>query len=815
MLPSASILQRLARWRDWLPLAILLVALASAFALSGDRPYQRDGVANEMASEDLAVAGNLSPDHYFRLATRIWRNEDGGFEYELFGRFPIGRYALIKLASLPFESDFSASLLATRVLILALFSGAALFAYLALARIAGSRWIALSAVLLAFSGIYALHFADSVAGQSAMDLFGVMLAFHGMAVFVQEGRFRQLLIKTCAALLLGWHAFALVLPFALLSFGGEALALVRSAFASGGGARALAAALPALARSRFIALAAVSILFGSALLALNFANEYAAYGGGKSLLELPSVDSLMKQTGADEYFSADQPDRLFRPDFWETQFARAGAASVPYALAALFGDWDIKATHDPGRDLETFGVLALAATGALALAAALAGAAIARRHRLSLAALALLGFFWIIPFRYNTHIIEGVFFIGIPMAMVAAALMGARALTGDRPIARFAIVALGAASAVVFALSALYESRPYEDANRMAEEFDVAMLSELRAMRDMTMGKSVLASSEVTTYVPDVQRYPVSYALAGSYVVYEGWPAAPHDFTVSRYRDEAFGLLTPDNKFVFLYGHIDPQDLRRAERRRLEASEPAARAEFDVYLAGDRLRYLKSPCAPEDADAFFFAHFFPADADYLRGDGEYAGFDGVNFPFAASGNAFDGACMATAHLPDYPAAAIRTGQYVSDSPMGRVASEEGAWAVSIFPPPSAETLAAYESAYQAAADGGEPAARSGFNLHLNGNNTMSYLKEPCSEEDARGRFFLSVHPADISDLPTERRELGHESLNFDFVPPHGVAFNGKCMATRRLPDYDIERIETGKRAPGGERLWDAEMAIGD
>ena len=41
--------------------------------------------------------------------------------------------------------------------------------------------------------------------ETVMDLFGVMLTFHGMVVFVQEDRFRQLLGKVCAALLLGWH----------------------------------------------------------------------------------------------------------------------------------------------------------------------------------------------------------------------------------------------------------------------------------------------------------------------------------------------------------------------------------------------------------------------------------------------------------------------------------------------------------------------------------------------------------------------------------------------------------------------------------
>ena len=223
--------------RSWLPLAILLVALASALALGGDRGYfyRADGLHNEQTSKSLAIAENLSPKHGFRLATRIWRNEDGGFKYDLYGRTPIVGFALIKLAALPFEGGHAAKLLAARVLQLLMFCGAAVFAYLALARIAGSRWIALAAVLFAFSGLYALYFADSVVSETAMDLFGAALVFHGMVVFVQEGRFRQLLLKTCAALLLGWHVYALILPFALWGFGGESLALVRANAGSNGG----------------------------------------------------------------------------------------------------------------------------------------------------------------------------------------------------------------------------------------------------------------------------------------------------------------------------------------------------------------------------------------------------------------------------------------------------------------------------------------------------------------------------------------------------------------------------------------------------
>ena len=827
---------KFAHIRSWLPLAVLLAALASAIAMGGgDRGYlyRFHGIHDQMTAKNLAVAANLSPKHGFRLATAAWRDEDGGFEYDLYGRFPIGGYALIKFAISPFGSRVSAQTLAARALMLLMFCGAAILAYLALARIAGNRWVALSSVLLAFSSLYALYYSDSVAGETVMDLFGVALVFHGMAVFAQEGRFRQLLLKTCAALLLGWHVYGLVLPFALLGFGGEAFALVRSALSSGGGVRA---ALPALARSRFAALAAVSVLFGSALLAFNFANEYAAYGGSRSLRDLPSVDSMLNRLGATD--SYENRSEWSPGNFLRRQSRRAGVASAPYAVAG-FADYDSPPLPPPSFWWTAWGVAASVA----ALAAALAAP---RRFRLPMASLALMGFCWALAARGNSsselHPNEGLFYIGAPLALWSGALIGARRLLGARLGGALAI-GIAALAASAFALSALHAARIRSD-ERDETKWTRAVMADMDAIREIAAGKSVLITSDAWR---TVDQYPDSgevaeYYLAGSYI-WEGaeldlrgadaaWTrvwryierrlktdsrGADADYAVIRYRDESLSL-TPGNRYLFLYKSADLPELYRSERRRLESSEPDASSEFDVYLENRALRYLKSPCAPEDADARFFAHFFPPDPAYLRGEGAPIGFDGVNFEFArvvneVAGNHgvyFDDACMMTANIPYRSIAAIHTGQYTVGG--------ERLWDAAIFPPPSAETLALYESAYRAVADGGEPAARYRFDLHLNrlnGNKTISYLKEPCSEEDARGRFFLSVHPADVADLPAERRELGHESRNFDFVPPHGAVFNGKCMATRQLPDYDIDRIETGQNAPGGERLWDASVEVGD
>ena len=81
-----------------------------------------------------------------------------------------------------------------------------MLAWASLVLITGRRWLAVSATLAAFGSYTALYASDMVATEGAPDLFGAMLAFHGIARYHFPGRrrrFGQLLAKSCAALLLG------------------------------------------------------------------------------------------------------------------------------------------------------------------------------------------------------------------------------------------------------------------------------------------------------------------------------------------------------------------------------------------------------------------------------------------------------------------------------------------------------------------------------------------------------------------------------------------------------------------------------------
>ena len=61
------------------------------------------------------------------------------------------------------------------------------------------------------------------------------------------------------------------------------------------------------------------------------------------------------------------------------------------------------------------------------------------------------------------------------------------------------------------------------------------------------------------------------------------------------------------------------------------------------------------------------------------------------------------------------------------------------------------------------------------------------------------RFFLHVYARDAADLPAERREYGFDNLDF-FFTEYGAVSAGACRVVRPLPEYAIERIETGQGA---------------
>ena len=92
--------------------------------------------------------------------------------------------------------------------------------------------------------------------------------------------------------------------------------------------------------------------------------------------------------------------------------------------------------------------------------------------------------------------------------------------------------------------------------------------------------------------------------------------------------------------------------------------QPVARSDFDVYIRGGVLAYLKENCAAGDTDARFFLHSIPADSADLPAESRESGFANLDFQFAEYGARAGDKCVVARELPDYDIERIRTGQFV-------------------------------------------------------------------------------------------------------------------------------------------------------
>ena len=657
------------RGAERLTLPLLLLALSTLFLCNIDKGYfYRSGKHDGDTAKNLVIAENLSPDHNFRLFKKAPPGPGGAPVYEMYSRFPVGGFALIKLAILPFGNDLSASILAARMLMLLLFSAAALLAFHSLARITSHRWIALAATLAAFSSWYMLYYGNAVSVEYSVDLFAVMLVFHGMVVFVQEGRFRQLLARTCVALLLGWRVYAFLLPFLILGLASEAIGAWKEGTALWPRARSTVAAV---LRSRYTALGVFALLFGAAVLGFNFANEYAAFGGETRVTELPSVQSMLRRTGLEQ--DLEDPSLEWWLRFLREQFHRVRVASVPFVLTdwgaglrGWFPSVPLSASGLSAPELWVYFVLLLMGVAASAAVVRLARRLLARRHRMLLATLALSGFFWALPMRHNTgdpsHNHEALFYVGVPLVFYSLLLLYVHKRWGHRPVAGLAVAAL-----LAFVVSTFQMDRRWRLDVRAAETQQTAA-AEFRTIRETTRGKVVLFSGSVEPewsrqaaqahYLADTAR---RYYLAGSVRTRSRdveVAARAADFIVTTDRVESDALLTPGNELVFLYDSAGIDDLLefyRAAYQRVVSGEPAARSYFDVYLRDDALVHVREPCVEEDMRGGIFVNMIPEDRkDLPEGHGSF-----IRGPVL-----FEGKCIAVFPLPDYPISGIRTGQAI-------------------------------------------------------------------------------------------------------------------------------------------------------
>ena len=828
---KGSAVRRLRAVRDsgWLPLGALLVALSTVFLFVGERGHFYRGLYAGHTAKNLALTANLSSQHGFLFTHKGYR-ADGTIHYELYNRFPIGFYMLVKLATAPFQGDLFAQIVAARTLMLAFFCAAAVLAYLALAGMVG-RTAALIATLLGFSSYHLLDLNDVVTSEMTVGLFGMMLVLRGMVRFRERGRFWQLAVKVCVALLLDWHVYGLLLPFL-------ALGIVREARTGWGNvasagtplAHVLSAAGQAL-RSRSALLGALALLFGIGVLGYNLLQEHAGLEAPLSVGDLPSAKSMAKRIWAPPL---DHP-QLAWSTFVEWQLHRVGTMVLPFGLATGL---DFNETR-----WRESGVSSLFWLGLVGTVGCLAGLALlSRRHRAVLAALALSGFCWALLVRGNTawsgHQYESMFYVGVPLVLFAAVFTLAQ-----RRWAGWAGPVGTAAAVVVFAGSSVAMGLTHRDPGRA--QAGRALMGEYDAVTAAIHGKTVLLPMHRTSLRWFLPRRTFDVLTAGAFVQSRHTArldtvplAAPAlDFVIAVERFDLPSLLTPSHRTVFLYeagsdaGGVLQAMLaaRRADWRLLKTAKLVARSAFDIRFvppgraggraggregeradgegerlareggqAGGELAFLRTPCTEGDTAGYFYFRTRPVrTADMARWRSarpdlaSWRTRPNRSFLFATYGDVFDDKCLLRVPLPRWPVANVRAGQNDTD------ATGERDWRVT-FRLDWDRIRAARQAALASA-----PTAKGLFDVYMR-NGELTYLRTPCGAEDTRSRFLLHVFQA------ASRGTGRFDNLDFDFAE-HGALIDGGCVVLLTLP-RKAAWVRTGQFDPDRGVIWQTEFA---
>ena len=100
-----------------------------------------------------------------------------------------------------------------------------------------------------------------------------------------------------------------------------------------------------------------------------------------------------------------------------------------------------------------------------------------------------------------------------------------------------------------------------------------------------------------------------------------------------------------------------------------------------------------------------------------------------------------------------------------------------------------------------------------FQVYLQDNKQLRYVRADCAPGDAAARFFLHLTPRNLADLPPQRRDHGYDNRDFSFAEVDGRLWQGQCRAYIPLPDYSIAYLRTGQYIPDAGELWAGEFSF--
>ena len=244
----------------------------------------------------------------------------------------------------------------------------------------------------------------------------------------------------------------------------------------------------------------------------------------------------------------------------------------------------------------------------------------------------------------------------------------------------------------------------------------------------------------------------------------------------------------------------------RAVYERVASKDPGLRSVFDLYYDKDMVAFVKEHCTETDAslDGHFTLDFFPHRNEDLRSEGDKNnGFERFVFEFSEHGAAFDGKCVASIPAPDYSLALIRARRHAL-KPDNILLEAYLAESANVLWEGEFRADSAYQDLYKRI-ESEEPAARAVFDVYVS-DGSLVYVKEPCAVSDVDGSFFLHVVPNQRNDLP-EAARFRFDNLGFTSFLRDGAIFDGKCVASVPLPEYEIAGVRTGQTGEDGTESW--------
>lgn len=662
-----------------LPLILLLIGVSTVFFFSNGRGhFYRQAY---VSSQQLSIVNNFSLATHFIQFEHESLDQFGNLNYSLYGRFPPGGYALIKLATFVFDNNLSTQIYAARILMLIFFAGTLVLAYWSLCRLISSKWVALSATALAFSSGYFLYYNDLIATEFGVDLFGCMLVFHGMIIFVLESRFRQLVVKSCIALLLGWHVLAVLMPFIVLGLFKKMWFIdsVRISNYEGVLKRFLTKirlGVAAAVTGRYMILGIIVAGFSILVLVSNIGHQYYYLNIENDLkarlFDLPVFESATARLGV-------STEAVFKRVEWapflKDQFIKIGLMSIPFALPG----YSSAPTWWKGNDLMGISELQNLFTGIIVVSVCVVGGFFGRYRLLTMTAV-LSGFCWAVPLRYNVafHHWEALYYVGLPLVIFALLFTLIRKLSNELFMGSISVVTV-----LIFGFSSVQMSS-VRDNSRFSADFHQTMIDDFNNIRHFTKNSSVLvpvdpAISEVLKF--DGAGYGLYHYLSGSTIVFNrlGCNVADVnyeynvdfvpdevDFIIQTRRDMP-GLLTPNNHMVYLY---DQYVHERAIDEFIKDNEPFyGYAGLNVYLTGDRrLLYIADRCDIFNRllDFQFFLEITPVLISDLPAQRRPYGYDRLDFYYGEHNILDTKRFILALKLPDYDIASIRAGQLTGD-----------------------------------------------------------------------------------------------------------------------------------------------------